>query len=88
MSRSRVQTRADEDTVEQIDEYTEDRGISESEAVRRLLRAGLKEKGFRDDTDTPQGHAVAHIDDRVRLIGGAMIGLAVLFLLLSEVGLL
>ncbi len=48
MARQRVQTRCDDDTVAAIDEYREagdTPDISEAEAVRRLLRAGLAAKG-------------------------------------------
>ena len=48
MARERIQTRADADTLSQVEEYVEDKEISESEAVRRLIRAGLITKGYRD----------------------------------------
>jgi len=44
MGRERVQTRADPDTVEGIEQYREERELSHSEAVRRVLRAGLRVK--------------------------------------------
>lgn len=44
MSREKVQTRCDPDTVEAIDRYQEQKELSRSEAVRRLLRAGLETK--------------------------------------------
>ena len=45
MTRKRVQTRADADTVESLEAYADETDISESEAVRRLLRTGLAEHG-------------------------------------------
>jgi len=44
MGRERVQTRADPDTYKKIVEYQEERGLSHSEAVRRLLRAGIQKQ--------------------------------------------
>lgn len=49
MGRERVQTRADEDTLEAIAEYQqsdETPDLSQAEAVRRLLRSGLAVKGY------------------------------------------
>jgi len=45
MPRKRVQTRADADTVESLEAYADETDISESEAVRRLIRTGLAEHG-------------------------------------------
>ena len=42
MGREKVQTRADPDTVEGIEQYRNEKGISNSEAVRRVLRTGLQ----------------------------------------------
>jgi Arc/MetJ-type ribon-helix-helix transcriptional regulator len=56
MAPKRVQTRAPDTLKEQIDEYQEsDDFMNQSEAVRSLLRAGLRAEGIRDggadDTD-------------------------------------
>jgi hypothetical protein len=80
-----IQARADPDTVEGIEEYAEERDISRSEAIRRLLREGL-EAGEEDDET--EEYAVAKMSPTVRLVGGLLIGLALLFLLLSELGVL
>lgn len=53
MSRERVQTRCDPDTVAAIEKYAEQAEISESEAVRRLLRRGV------DHTPDLEGYSVA-----------------------------
>ena len=86
MARERIQTRADADTLNQVEQYAEDREISESEAVRRLVRAGLIEKGYRD---AEAGElAAANIAAFVREVGGAMIGVIAAVLLLVELGVL
>jgi len=46
MGKTKYQTRLDDDDAERVDEYTEDRGINQSEAVRRLVRAGLAQEGY------------------------------------------
>jgi Arc/MetJ-type ribon-helix-helix transcriptional regulator len=56
MAPERVQTRAPDTLKEQIDEYQEsDDFMNQSEAIRALLRAGLRAEGIRDggadDTD-------------------------------------
>jgi transposase len=89
MARERIQTRADADTLEQVEEYAEDKDISYSEAVRRLVRTGLIEKGYREaEADGETEYAEAHIAPLVREIGGAMIGVIVAVLLLVQVGVL
>jgi len=115
MARELVQARADADTVDGIEEYAEERDISRSEAIRRLLRAGLavekraaadSEEGADDryvvvdenghviETTTAEEWAAgeelsqASIMGAVRIIGGAMIGLAALAFLLTSIGVL
>ncbi|OYR65173.1 hypothetical protein [Halorubrum ezzemoulense] len=88
MARERIQTRADADTHEQVEQYAEDRDISNSEAVRRLVRTGLVEKGYRESEIDRDELAVAEYHQTARTAGGALIGLLVVFLTLSEVGLL
>lgn len=49
MGRERIQTRADEDTAEAVAEYRESEDtpeLTQAEAVRRLVRAGLALKGY------------------------------------------
>ena len=46
MARERVQTRCDADTAESVEDFAEEKELSESEAVRRLLRAGLNVHGY------------------------------------------
>jgi hypothetical protein len=88
MARERVQTRCDADTVESIEQYADDRDISQSEAVRRLLRLGLDAEGY----DSPmslgadnverlaerEGYVAANMNTTVRLIGGLLVALAIL----------
>jgi len=45
MPRDLVQTRADADTIEQLEAFAKERDISRSEAIRRLLRTGLAHEG-------------------------------------------
>ena len=84
MGRERLQTRDDPDTIEQVEQYAADKDISQSEAIRRLIRTGLVEAGYRDGPQL----ATARINETARTAGGVAIGLLVVFLTLSEVGLL
>jgi predicted transcriptional regulator len=89
MARERIQTRADADTLEQVEEYADEMDISYSEAVRRLVRTGLIEKGYREGEGGGETeYAEAHIAPLVREIGGAMIGVTAAILLLVQVGVL
>ena len=45
MARELVQTRADADTVETLEAFAEERDITRSEAIRRLIRTGLAQEG-------------------------------------------
>lgn len=45
MARELIQTRADGDTVEALEEFAEESDITRSEAIRRLLRSGLAQQG-------------------------------------------
>jgi len=82
MARSRLQTRCDNDTIEQVEAYADEKDISQSEAVRRLIRTGLVQKGHR----SPQaaGYVQANINRRARLIGGALIAILLLVLLVVQ----
>lgn len=88
MARERIQTRADADTLEQVEQYAEDKDISYSEAVRRLIRAGLIEKGYRESEAAGDDLAEARINETARTAGGAAILVVVVLLLLLEVGVL
>lgn len=46
MPRELVQARCDEDITDALKHYAEDRGISKSEAVRRMVRQGLARNGY------------------------------------------
>lgn len=46
MGKKRVQTRVAHDTKTEIEAYATDRDISESDALRRLIRAGLATEGY------------------------------------------
>jgi hypothetical protein len=96
MARERIQTRADADTLEQVEQYADDKDISYSEAVRRLVRTGLIEKGYREaeiDGDgelqrANHGLTSAEMSPTVRLAGGLLILAMLAFLTAAEVGLL
>ena len=45
MARELIQTRADGDTVEALEEFAEESDITRSEAIRRLVRSGLAQQG-------------------------------------------
>jgi len=42
MAQTKYQTRLPADTAEQVNDYIEDREISQSEAIRRLVETGLE----------------------------------------------
>ena len=46
-----VSARLPEDLAAELEAYREERGISESEAIRRLLADGLEEHDLRDRVD-------------------------------------
>ena len=88
MARERIQTRADADTLEQVEQYAEDKDISYSEAVRRLVRTGLIEKGYREAEADGDGMAEARINETARQSGTILMILMLAFLTAAEVGLL
>lgn len=45
MPRDLIQTRADADTIEALEAFAEERDITRSEAIRRLIRTGLAQEG-------------------------------------------
>jgi hypothetical protein len=42
MPREQLQARCDPDTIEKVEKLAEEKGISKSEAVRRLIRSGIE----------------------------------------------
>ena len=86
MPREKYQTRLPADMAEKVDEYRDEHDISQAEAVRRLIDAGLEVE--RDDgeiVDT-RDMAEARVGENVRLAGGVLIALMLAFLVLAEVG--
>jgi hypothetical protein len=97
MARKRIQTRDDRDVKEAVERMAEDKEITEAEAVRRLVRTGLAVKGY----DSPgvvsvgsddvkqlaerEGYSTAEISQSVRVVGGLLLGLAILALILQAV---
>ena len=78
MSRERVQTRADPDTVEALEKYSEDVGVSKSEAVRRMLREGLLIHGYSLDVSTIEPRqAYQNKQVGIMLFIGSLLGSAV-----------
>ena len=86
MPREKYQTRLPADMAEKVEEYRDEHDISQAEAVRRLIDAGLEVE--RDDgeiVDT-RDMAEARLNENVRLAGGVLIALMLAFLVLAEVG--
>jgi metal-responsive CopG/Arc/MetJ family transcriptional regulator len=46
MARELIQARADEDTIDNLEEFADETGISKSEAVRRSIRYYLSMNGY------------------------------------------
>ena len=82
MAREKLQTRADPDTVKDVRSYAEEKGISEAEAVRRLLRAGIEAEAHVMGVGS---RSVAKINETARIVGGAMIGAALAYLFMTAV---
>jgi hypothetical protein len=47
MGKKRVQTRVEKDTRNELEEYCEDREVSQAEGLRRLIKTGLRENGYK-----------------------------------------
>lgn len=88
MGNPKYQTRLPADDAERVDDYVENHDVSESEAIRRLIRAGLEVE--RDDGEIidTRGKATAEINERARQSGTALMLLMLAFLTAAEVGLL
>lgn len=88
MAREKYQTRLPADMAEKVDEYKDENDISQAEAVRRLIDTGLKVERQDGELVDMSERSVARMNETARTAGGALIGLLVLFLALSEVGLI
>lgn len=76
-----VQTRVASDTKEKLEEYRENQNLSQADALRRLIRDGLDHtEPERDDKADDE----ADIMQTVQIIGGAVIGIAAIGIMLSE----
>jgi hypothetical protein len=51
MPREQLQARCDPDTIDEVQQLADDKGISKSEAVRRLIREGLEAKADEADAE-------------------------------------
>lgn len=66
MPREQVQARADSDTVRAMEEYAEERDITRSEAIRRLLRQSLAQEGYGvAAADGGMVDAVENLEERI-----------------------
>lgn len=81
MTRDRLQTRCDPDTIEEVETYADEKEISQSEAVRRLIRTGLVAKGYRDAE--AGDYAQAHYSRTAMTVGGLLMFLALLAVLIQ-----
>lgn len=87
MAREKYQTRLPADTAEQVNDYIEDREISQSEAIRRLVETGLEVE--RDDGEIidTRDMATVNMNERARQSGTILMLLLLGFLTAAEVGL-
>jgi len=60
MGRKRLQTRADADTADAVEDYADDHDLTQSEAVRRMIRSGLTQHGY--EIATADGMGVGQLD--------------------------
>lgn len=80
----RLQTRAENDTAEAVESYADDHDIGESEAVRRLIRAGLIEQGYADEIGVASGRGTLEQTMTLKgVIATVAVAVAVTFLLLQ-----
>jgi hypothetical protein len=54
MPREQLQARCDPDTIDEVQQLADEKGISKSEAVRRLIRTGIEAKADEADDDEPE----------------------------------
>ena len=88
MGRTKVQTRADDDTTQALAEYADEKDITQSEAVRRLIRDGLLTRGYELDvpeaaTATDDGGEVYTVRQTGTFLLAASIGASVLATILT-----
>ena len=91
MPNPRYQTRLHQDNADRVDQYVEEHDVSQSEAVRRLIREGLdavEEDERETDEEEAEPLAEASINQTVRILGGLGIALALLFFVLVRLGVL
>jgi metal-responsive CopG/Arc/MetJ family transcriptional regulator len=89
MANPKYQTRLPNDDAERLDNFVDEHDISESEAVRRLVRTGLDVEDPDNDRyiDT-DGMATASINQTAGQTGSILMLLMLGFLTAVEVGLL
>ena len=75
MGRQHVATRLDEPEYEQIQKITEEKGISRSEAMRRVVQDGLEARG-RINTNVNTGQSEDNTDTRTVETGQIIQGTA------------
>jgi hypothetical protein len=68
VARDRFQTRLPDDRAEKVYEFQEDRDVSQAEAVRRLLYAGLEAEADEDEDDG----AEADEDEKMAMADGGI----------------
>jgi hypothetical protein len=51
MPREQLQARCDPDTIDEVQQLADEKGISKSEAVRRLIREGIEAKADEADAE-------------------------------------
>lgn len=80
MPRDRYQTRLPTDDADRLDDYADHHDISESEAVRRLIRAGLEAESKDDDDrgEVQRAAQVATLVSTVLLAIFAFVGVLIL----------
>jgi hypothetical protein len=66
--KKRAQTRLDPDTKQRVDDYCREKGLSESEAVRRLVERGLVDEGY---VETAPG-ARGSVRDEIQELNGRL----------------
>lgn len=67
MSKEQVGTRLPADQYDRLEEYREERGISKSEAVRRLIVAGLDQQSLAADLEDAREEMHEEREERIRL---------------------
>jgi hypothetical protein len=73
MGREHVATRLDEPEYEQIQKITEEKGISRSEAMRRVVQDGLEARGRIDTPDTNVNAGQSEDDTDTRTVKSGQI---------------